>query len=245
MLKQPYLTTFTTLSLLFALTATQAANFTCNEFCIHCDGNIGCTQCYKHDIIHYIPPPPSSSSSSAGLQQGGHRRDYIGICSKNITQTKCNIMSGYGCKECQVGYARDVNAKDPLNNCIKGTIANCWDEVKEYNGKMQCLACVNGYPSDDYTRCVPPSELKRTIKDCYIGVTGGYGTHYCKICKPGLMRTRDRTCSTRTIPGCAYVGAFDTCLLCAFLEGWYDLKGDGKCYQASKSELKLMKLLRK
>lgn len=157
-------------------------------------------------------------------------------CADTTTpEDKCDIYTFRmpGCDWCAKGYAIDAQTHQ-LPCTAQTDIPDC-QVAFTLSGKTVCGICVGGFPSQDFSSCVPFSGETGVEKNCLWAGKDQQGAKECYRCKEGYTSVAGG-CEKQTIEGCMYTGTIKTfCGICDAWNGWFALTDDGKCTKASDS----------
>lgn len=212
---------FLILTLLSVLKVSLTMNV-CGENCMDCSVTEGCKKCFNSVPMH-----------------GSH------YCMPNYNaEDKCIIYDIQGnCEMCMMGYG-NVNGRCTFlimeakmrETCKIGFVNQATDH-------HSCMACLNSYPDEMMTGCLPSDE---NIPHCEIGArkfgkeidpaTGHPKTRLaCYQCEAGFMLTSDHERCVQASPeGCMIASNTEgECFYCDFTRGYFDLTGDKRTCEKS------------
>lgn len=194
----------------------------CGENCMDCSISEGCKKCYNSR------PIPGSHDCM-------HNYD---------TEDKCLIYDSSGnCEMCMMGYGNIggsctflVMNAEMRERCKIGFVNMATDH-------HSCMACLNSYPNEQMTGCLPSDH---NIPFCEIGarkitnqlddVTGlPKSVLSCYKCTSGYMLTEDNEkCVPASPVGCMIASKVQgECYYCDFSQGYFDLTGDKRTCEKS------------
>ena len=189
----------TVILLICAIGATKAI-----QDCIQMQNNQTCEYCY------------------------GGKTNSQGTCTKFPNNNPCfsDNSEFKVCLWCNFahGYANSYN-----NTCFKTSsrIPNCEQPYfKQKGAKLMCLSCKGGFPSKDFSRCIPTSSLHNAPANCRDGARGENGKLFCALCQDGYIANffTDGLCHKTELEGCWQVNNIGRCVACKAFEGYYAVR---------------------
>jgi hypothetical protein len=157
-------------------------------------------------------------------------------CGDVAATDMCDIYTYHvpGCDWCTKGYAIDAQTRQLP--CVAQTdIPEC-QVAFTVQGNTVCGLCVEGFPSADYSSCVPFSQEDGVADNCAWGGSDQSGNHQCYRCNEGYTSVAGG-CEPLTIKGCMFTGVqSNICGICDSWNGWFAAMDDGTCTKSSAVE---------
>lgn len=157
-------------------------------------------------------------------------------CGDVAAADKCDIYTYHvpGCDWCTKGFAIDAQTRT-LPCAAQTDIPTC-QVAFTLGGKTVCGLCIGGFPSSDFSSCVPFQGGSGPEENCEWGGQDQSGQQECFKCKTGYTSVAGG-CEAQTINGCMYTGVqSNMCAICDSWNGWFALTDDGQCTKGSAVE---------
>ena len=188
--------------LLILTLLTPQASTLCNKGCATCFLN-KCAVCYKRRVI------------------------FTNRCSSTISNDNCLLHNYLGnCLTCEMPYAYDITGSQ---KCVKVVYPTNCQVAQVIDGNVVCSTCINSWPSNDGSECLPASLVQNPIKNCLWGMGSSVQGFKCFRCQDGYVSVNGEKCVSvpSILVGCLTVNKSGKCTFCDVYNGYYQIVQGG------------------